>query len=97
MNIGQTIIKLRKIKGLKQIELAEQSGISQTYLSQIEGGNKVPKIDILEKISNVLEIPFSVMSFLSLDKDSIPKDKEESFTKIKPILDGFIKEIFLAE
>jgi transcriptional regulator with XRE-family HTH domain len=35
MDIGQTILRVRKEKGIKQKDLAKGAGISSTYLSQI--------------------------------------------------------------
>lgn len=45
---------LRKELKLKQGELAERVGISQTYLSQIETGHRIPTIVILRAIANQL-------------------------------------------
>ncbi|MCX6328144.1 MAG: helix-turn-helix transcriptional regulator, partial [Bacteroidia bacterium] len=66
MDIGPTILRLRKEKGIKQKDLARGAGISATYLSQIEKGLRVPRLDILEKISNEINVPLSILSFLSL-------------------------------
>lgn len=95
MNIGSTIQKLRKEKNIKQIELAEKSGISQTYLSQIEKGIKVPTIDILEKVSLSLGIPYPVLSYLSIDRNNVPEGKKEIYDKFEPVISGLIKDIFL--
>lgn len=95
MNIGETIKHIRKEKKIKQGDLAEKSGISQTYLSQIEKGVKVPTVDILEKISNAIGMPFAVLSFLSLDSSMIPDDKKDVYDKFQPVISGLIKDIFL--
>lgn len=94
MNIGETIKILRKEKNIKQLDLAESSGISQTYLSQIEKGTKTPTIDVLEKISTNLGLPYPVLSFLSLDTNSISAEKKEIYNRFEPVISGLIKEIF---
>lgn len=94
MDIGQTILRIRKNKGIKQKELAKRAGITPTYLSQIENGQRIPRLDTLEKISSEIEIPLAVLSFLSLDIQSIPEDKKSAYSQIKPILDGFVEKIF---
>lgn len=94
MNIGETIKLLRKEKNIKQLDLAASCGISQTYLSQIEKGTKVPALDILEKISAALGLPFAVLSFLSLDSNALPENKREVYDKFQPVISGLIKEIF---
>lgn len=99
MNIGETIKEIRKRKGLSQQELAKLSGISQTYLSQIEKmGIRNPSLEILHKISTALDLPFPVLSFLTLDYSDIAKDKLPAFKKhIEPAVNALIKEFFLSE
>ena len=99
MNIGITIRKIRKRKKLSQKELSRISNISQTYISQIESGEKNPSIAIIEKIGDVLNVPFQIISFLSLDNDisSIPESKQESYKQIEPAVKAMIEEFFFTE
>jgi hypothetical protein len=53
-------------------------------------------MDILEKISAEINIPLSILSFLSLDIDSIPEDKKFAYNQVKPLLDGLVEKIFFA-
>lgn len=96
MDIGPTILRVRKEKGIKQKDLARGAGISPTYLSQIEKGLRIPRLDILEKISAEINVPLSILSFLSLDIDSIPEDKKYAYNQVKPLLDGLVEKIFFA-
>lgn len=95
MTIGETISKVRKEKGLKQKDLAINCEISQTYLSQIESGTKTPSLEVLEKISEGLSIPFPILSFLSLDESLISEEKKTAYNAMKPIINGIIKELFM--
>lgn len=54
--IGETIVYLRKEKGLTQENLALETGISVSYLRLIEHGDANPTINELCKIAEVLEI-----------------------------------------
>ncbi|WAM36575.1 helix-turn-helix domain-containing protein [Caldicellulosiruptor acetigenus] len=55
--IGKKIRHLRKEKGLTQKELAKLTGISQSYISELEAGIKTnPSIEIAKRIAEVLEI-----------------------------------------
>ena len=62
--IGETIVYLRKEKGLTQENLALETGISVSYLRLIEHGSANPTINELWKIADVLEVdlrnPFTV-------------------------------------
>ena len=61
MDIGQRIRFVRLFRGMKQEELAEKIGLGggengRTRISQYENGKRTPKEDLLEKISEALEI-----------------------------------------
>jgi putative transcriptional regulator len=52
LELGSTIKALRKVKGIKQYELAAQLGITGTYLSQVENNLQKPSLDLLKKIGS---------------------------------------------
>ena len=93
MNLGTTIKKLRKQRGLKQFEFAERANITAAYLSLVETGQREPSLDFLKKISEVLSLPIPVILFLSLDESDVPPNKRQAFEIVrKPVLamiDGF--------
>lgn len=95
MKIGATIKKLRKEKKITQIDFAGQCGISQTYLSQLENDERNPTVDILERISNVLEIPYPVLSFLSITIDNVPEEKKEVYKRMEKVMFGLVEDVFL--
>lgn len=57
VDLGETIRRARKKKGLTMIELSEMTDLTQGYLSKIENNIKIPKIETLKKIGNILDIP----------------------------------------
>ncbi|TCN22194.1 helix-turn-helix domain-containing protein [Mesobacillus foraminis] len=60
--IGKNINVLRKRKGLSLSDLSHQSGISKSYLSNIERSlNQNPSIQILEKVASVLKVDLNVL------------------------------------
>lgn len=44
----------RKLEGLSQTQLAQQVGITQAFLAEIESGRKRPSIEVLEKLCDTL-------------------------------------------
>ena len=54
--IGQKIKEIRNNKNLSQEKLANIADIDRTYLPDIEKGNRKISIQILNKITNALEI-----------------------------------------
>jgi transcriptional regulator with XRE-family HTH domain len=55
-NLGNKISLYRKVKQLKQIELAEIIDMDVKNLSRIETGHIYPTVDNLEAISKALEV-----------------------------------------
>ena len=47
--------ELRKSKGCTLREISAFVGVSESYLSQVERGNRLPSIELSEKLSNVYE------------------------------------------
>jgi transcriptional regulator with XRE-family HTH domain len=94
MNLGSTIKNLRLQKGLKQISLAELSGITQTYLSQIENNIKEPNISTLKVISANLKVPLPVLFFLAIDINDIAPEKRSAFKHLAPSINSMVTEFF---
>lgn len=53
LNIGEKIKLLRHLKGFRQEDLAKKTGLTQSYISNIEKGAE-PSIKTLSKIANAL-------------------------------------------
>ena len=52
--IVSQIIKARDEQGIKQAQLAERTGIRQSNISRLEGGNYNPSLDFLSRVANGL-------------------------------------------
>lgn len=57
--LGLTIAYYRKLRGMTQIDLAEQADVSRTHISNIEAPNGTTSVslDTLFDIADVLEVP----------------------------------------
>jgi transcriptional regulator with XRE-family HTH domain len=63
MSVAQNLRLLRRIRGLTLEELSEQVGISVSYLSRIESGNRRVTEPLLFKLSELLECdPTEILS-----------------------------------
>lgn len=56
MELKDKISKFRKLSGLTQIELAKKVGITTRAIQNYEMGSRIPRIDILTKIANALDV-----------------------------------------
>lgn len=70
MSIADTLVHAMEQAGISQSQLAEQVGVTQSYISQICAGKKVPTIATLTRISDALGL--SVQTFLQDEKASRP-------------------------
>lgn len=61
-NIGTRIKQRRKELGLKQSDLAEAIGVTQSFVSMIENGINIPTIRTLSGIANVLNTTTAILS-----------------------------------
>lgn len=59
--IGKRIRYYRKNVGLTQEQLAEKAGLHNTYIGQIERGEKNATIKIIYKIAVALDVPLDVL------------------------------------
>ncbi|VVT10707.1 helix-turn-helix domain-containing protein [Erythrobacter sp. EC-HK427] len=54
--VGDNCARLRKAKGWTQEQLAERSGFSQQYLSDLERGERNPTIVTIYEIAQALDV-----------------------------------------
>ncbi len=65
----------RASKGFSQVEFSEKIGISPNYLNAVENGKNFPSVEVLQKITEVLNIlPYQL--FLELPTENNEKSKQ---------------------
>lgn len=57
--LGRALKLLRTYHQLKQVVLAKRLEISNSYLSEIEKGDKTPGVDLLQKYAEIFKMPVS--------------------------------------
>ncbi|WJH32320.1 helix-turn-helix transcriptional regulator [Paenibacillus aurantius] len=76
--IGKNISDIRKQRGYTLSELSERTGISKSYLSNIERNLKQnPSIHVMEKIASVLKVDLKTLLKLAADAESPHKFEKE--------------------
>jgi transcriptional regulator with XRE-family HTH domain len=95
MNLGQTISELREKRGMKQKDLAERTGLTQSYLSQIEANKKEPNLSTLKLIGEILGVPLPIIFFLAIDEQDLPERKKEAFDMLQPLIKNLINDFFI--
>ena len=69
---GLKLKQIRTEKKLSLFGLAKLTGLSKSYLNEIEKGKKYPKTDKILVLSESLEVPYDHMVSLKLDKNLAP-------------------------
>ncbi|OCT11031.1 transcriptional regulator [Paenibacillus pectinilyticus] len=68
--IGHNISSIRKQRGYTLSELSERTGISKSYLSNIERNLKQnPSIHVMEKIALVLKVDLKVLLLITVEAE----------------------------
>ncbi len=94
MYFGKIIKLFRKNSKKTQVELASLLDITPEYLSKLENGSKTPSIELLKKLSQILDIPLPLFLFLSTDESDLTPEKRERFNQFKPVIDQLLIQIF---
>ena len=71
MKLDEKLVRLRKEKGLTQLELAEAIKVSRQAVSKWEAGGAVPSTDNLKGLSDLFGVP---VDFLLNDEDEKKED-----------------------
>ena len=87
---GKKIASLRKENNITQDALAEQIGVTAQAVSKWENGWNLPDFDNLMKISEILNVPYTVLIDDSNNKNSFEYrsklfSEDAMFTKIKTV------------
>jgi DNA-binding XRE family transcriptional regulator len=63
--LNEALRCIRVFHDLKQSEAANKLGISKSYLSEIESGNKLPTLPLIQKYGEVFDLPVSSIMFFA--------------------------------
>ena len=89
-DVGNRIRQLREERKMTQYALANQSGVSPTYVYQLERGEKSPTVEYLEHICWGLGI--TLANFFKAEEEK--NDKLSSLTaEQKKLLNSFLQSL----
>lgn len=78
----------------RQYKIAEEAGISQTFLSQIESGSKTPSVEVINALCKIYQIPPAILFWMALEPRDINKKKINAFNAIKGPMNHLVNEFF---
>jgi transcriptional regulator with XRE-family HTH domain len=56
INIAENVRRLRRLRGLTQVALAERSGLCQSWISRLERRAENPSIETLQRLATGLRV-----------------------------------------
>lgn len=69
--IGQAIKNRRIKKNKTQLQVSEDTGISRSYLSDVENGRYMPSVETLIKLASYLELNLNFLLEMTEIQDNI--------------------------
>ena len=87
-SLGEYLRDQRKVAQLSLRQLAEQAGVSNPYLSQVERGLRKPSAEVLNKIATALQISSEHLYIRAglLDEESSPMPQVMAAIQADPAL-----------
>jgi len=70
--VGMKVNDYRTKKGISLKDLAQQSGLSTSYINEIEKGKKFPKIEKMIQLAKGLDVPYETLTSTRLEGDLAP-------------------------
>lgn len=93
MNIGYAIKLCRQQRKLTQGELARRAGVSVSYLSLLERGERSdPGLSSLESIAKGLETPMTLLLFLAAEDEELKEFSPELKEKLSAAALSLMRE-----
>ena len=77
--LGKRLMKLRKEKNLNLGALAHETGLSSSYIAQIEKGEVIPPVSVILQLSRALQIDSSIL--LKEERKKAGKESEQDYLK----------------
>jgi len=61
MEIGPTLRRVRRERGITIKEVSQEAGLSKSFVSQVEAGDANPSIASLKRIASALDLPLATL------------------------------------
>lgn len=93
MTIGELIKLKRKQARLSQKALADELGITQSYVCQLENNAKAPSNDLIADMAWYFKMPFGCFLLASISEDNVAPESIDLFRKKMPEIQRVLSQI----
>ncbi len=82
MNHSKALMVVRAAKGLQQKELADLLGVTSSYISRIESGERPMSAKMIDKLVEKTSIPRELILLLGQDSKSLKTEDSNTVDKL---------------
>lgn len=86
VNVGETLLALRKERNLTLKDVSEKVNLSISYLSAIERGQKTPDVEKLSQICDAYGAPAYLILLKAGIEENVPLENRKLVRELKPVL-----------
>jgi len=94
MSLGEVFLNERKNINKTQTVVANEVGLSQTYLCSIETNRRIPTINVVQKLSAYYGKPLWLILSQDISDVNIPEGKEYLYKRLINQIKELSKEIY---
>lgn len=87
--LSETLRLLRVFHDMKQSELAERLGVSKSYVSEIENGNRTPSMEVIQRYADTFKVPVSSVMFFAENLEDA-RNRKGTADKVKKAISSKI-------
>lgn len=95
--LSEALRLLRVFHDMKQKDLANKLGISKSYISEIENGNRIPSFEVIGKYATQFKVPVSSIIFFSEQIETVRKNNGQVSNVQRAIASKIINFLRLLE
>ena len=84
--------RCRRLRGVTLDVLAERTGLSKGFLSQVENGRREASLSTLEAITEALSVPLGVVMLLASGPGDAPELDERALASLKRKIESLLDD-----
>ncbi len=93
MRLGLAIKKLRKERGMTQVQLSKLVGVSSVMVGFWEIGRTFPTQPKIKKVADAFGISVALLLLLAITEEDIPESKKELYNAlVNPLQKALMEE-----
>jgi transcriptional regulator with XRE-family HTH domain len=85
MDVGTRLTRFRESKKISKNKLAQEVGVTQGFISQVELGNRLPTLEVLNRICTALGITLAEFFADTREREPLPPEIRQIIDKAQKL------------